>query len=79
MEGSLLNCDIRRRQYLKHGTLQSVCVKFKDRKSSLSVKKPQRVVALEKQPQGKILRCGCYSEDSEGFGLKDTCNLLARR
>ena len=38
-------------------------------------KRPQRVVALEKQLQGEILRCGSYSEDSEGFGLKVTCNL----
>jgi len=34
-----------------------------------------RNVALEKQPQREILRCGSYSEDSEGFGLKVTCNL----
>jgi hypothetical protein len=27
-------------------------------------------VELEKQPQRKILHCGSYSEDSEGFGLK---------
>ena len=24
-------------------------------------------------------RCGSYSEDSEGFGLKVTCNLCVRR
>jgi len=36
-------------------------------------------VALEKQPQCEILPCGSYSEDSEGFGLKVTCNLWARR
>jgi len=34
-----------------------------------------RNVALEKQPQCEILRCGSYSEDSEGFGVKVTCNL----
>ena len=60
-------------------------VKLKDRKRSLSGKKrPLHVVALEKQPQRKILRCGCfykilrcgsYSEGSDGFGLKVTCNL----
>jgi len=51
-------------------------VKLKDRKRSLSGKKrPQRVVALEKKPQREILRCGSNSEDSEGFGLKVTCNL----
>jgi len=36
-------------------------------------------MALEKQPQREILRCGSYSEDSEGFGLKVTCNNWARR
>ena len=36
-------------------------------------------VAVEKQPQCRILRCRSYSEDSEGFGLKVTCNLWARR
>jgi hypothetical protein len=52
------------------------CVKLKDRKRSLSGKKrQQRVMALQKQPQCEILRCGSYSEDSEGFGLKVTCNL----
>ena len=35
-------------------------------------------VALEKQPQREILRCGSYSEDSEGFGLKVICSLWAR-
>jgi len=39
----------------------------------------KRNVALEKEPQCKILRCGSYSEDSEGFRLKVTCNLWARR
>ena len=34
-----------------------------------------RNVALEKKPQREILSCGSYSEDSEGFGLKVTCNL----
>ena len=34
-----------------------------------------RNVALEEQPQREILRCGSYSENSEGFGLKVTCNL----
>jgi len=34
-----------------------------------------RNVALEKQPQREILHCGSYSEDSEGFVLKVTCNL----
>jgi len=42
-------------------------------------KKPQRVVALEKQPQRENLSCGSYSEDSQGFGLKVTCKLWARR
>jgi len=32
-------------------------------------------VALEKQRQREILLCGSYSEDSDGFGLKVTCNL----
>jgi hypothetical protein len=32
-------------------------------------------VALEKQPKREILRCGSYSEDSEGFRLKVTCSL----
>ena len=51
-------------------------VKLKDRKRSLSRKKrPQRVVSLEKQLQREILRCGSYSEDSEGFRLKVTCNV----
>jgi len=36
-------------------------------------------VALEKQPQRENLCCGSYSEDCEGFGLKVTCNLWARR
>ena len=40
---------------------------------------PQRVVALEKQPQREILHCGSYSEKSEGFRLKVTCNLWAKR
>ena len=35
----------------------------------------KRNVALQKQPQREILRFGSYSEDSEGFGLKVTCNL----
>jgi hypothetical protein len=38
-------------------------------------KRPQHVVASEKQPQREILFCGSYSEDSEGFGLKVACNL----
>jgi len=38
-------------------------------------KRPQRLMALEKQPQPEILRCGSYSEDSEGFGLRVTCKL----
>jgi hypothetical protein len=34
-------------------------VKLKDRKNSLSGKKrPQRLVALQEQPQREILRCG---------------------
>ena len=54
----------------------SIYVKLKDRKRSLSGKKrSQRVVALGKQTQREILRCGNNSEDSEGFGLKVTCNL----
>jgi len=36
-------------------------------------------VALEKLLQREILRCRSWSEDSEGFGLKITCNLWARR
>ena len=63
------------------------CVNLKDRKRSLSGKKKTttrcgiretataRNAALEKQPQREILRCGNYSEDGEGFGLKVTCNL----
>jgi hypothetical protein len=31
-----------------------------------------RNVALEKQPQCEILRCGSYSKDSEGFGLANS-------
>jgi len=31
-------------------------------------------VALEKKTQREILHCGSYSEGSEGFGLKVTCN-----
>ena len=66
-------------------------VKLKDRKRSLSEKKKTtrrcgiretattRNVEIEKRPQREILRCGSYSEDSEGFGLKVTCNLRARR
>jgi len=42
---------------------------------ALEKKATTRNVALEKQPQREILRCGSYSEDSEGFGLKVTCNL----
>jgi len=34
-----------------------------------------RNVALEKQPRREILLCGSYNEESEGFGLKFTCNL----
>ena len=41
--------------------LEHASVKFKDRKRSLSRKKrPQRVVALEKQPQHEVLCCGCF-------------------
>jgi hypothetical protein len=42
------------------------------------IKRPQRIVALQKQPQREILRGGIYSEESEGFGLKVTCKLWAR-
>jgi len=38
-----------------------------------------RNVPLEKEPQREILRCGSYSEDIDGFGLKVTCKLWARR
>ena len=36
-------------------------------------------VALKKLLQREILRCGRYSEDSEGLGLKITCNIWTRR
>jgi len=57
-------------------------------------KQPQRVVACEDMPWCEIRvvavngnnqsefgseRCGSYSEDSEGFGLKVTCNLCVRK
>jgi hypothetical protein len=72
-------------------TLSYAYVKLKDRKRSLSGKKTTttrcdtretattRNVVLEKQPQWEILRCGIYSEESEGFGVKFTCNFLARK
>ena len=66
------------------------CVNLKDRKRSRAEKTTTtrcgiretataRNVALEKQPQPEISRCGKYSEDSEVFGLKVTCKLWARR
>jgi hypothetical protein len=40
---------------------ESMYVKLKDRKRSLSRKKlSQHVVALEKQPQREISCCGCF-------------------
>jgi len=34
---------------------------------------------IRETQQREILRCGSYSEDSEGFRLKVTCRLWARR
>jgi len=38
-------------------------------------KRPQGVLALEKEPQRENMISGSCSEDSEGFGLKVTCKL----
>jgi len=38
-----------------------MCVKLKYQKGSLNEKKrPQRVVALQKEPQREISCCGCF-------------------
>jgi hypothetical protein len=48
-------------------------VTLKDRKRSMSGKKrPQRVVALEKQPQREMSCCGCFKTTTTRCGIRET-------
>ena len=55
-----------------------IYVTLKDRKRSLSAKKkrPQRVVAFEKQPQREICCCGCFETTATRCDMRETATRL---